>query len=164
MLGFCMSFFQQAADANSKKDTQNRASQQKIGTSYFDRALELFACFTCLLGFWHYPVVSKSQQVVWLPHLNNSCWFKWYLWTSSLLIGVMTGHTYFVFVLPRLLNQSLANGVVPMLSFRFTKCPEGGVIEGCNQSCICFACWKTEKKRKCCIISNFLCNLSRLLK
>ena len=67
------------------------------------------------------------------------------------------GHTYFVFVLPRLLNQSLANGVVPMLSFRFTKCPEGGVIEGCNQSCICFACWKTEKKRKCCIISNFLC-------
>jgi hypothetical protein len=36
MLGFACLFLQHAADANSKKD---RASQQKIGPSYFDRSL-----------------------------------------------------------------------------------------------------------------------------
>ena len=39
MPGFCMSFLQQAADANLNKTYRNQTSQQKIGPSYFDRAL-----------------------------------------------------------------------------------------------------------------------------
>ena len=39
---FCVSFLQQAADANSKKDTQKPSITTKIDPSYFDWALHVF--------------------------------------------------------------------------------------------------------------------------